>query len=100
MAICSISVVPIGTGSTSVSSYVAMCHDILKGAKGVKYRLTPMATIIEGDLERLLELAGELHRVPFAKGAHRVLTTIILDDRTDKALTMEGKIESVERKLE
>ena len=45
MAVCSISVVPVGTGSTSVSPYVARCHELLKGAKDVKYRLTPMATI-------------------------------------------------------
>lgn len=99
MAVCSISVVPVGTGSTSVSPYVARCHEVLKGAKGVKYRLTPMATILEGDLDRLMELVLELHRVPFDKGAKRVLTTLIIDDRADKPVTMDGKVESVERKL-
>lgn len=99
MAVCSISVVPVGTGSTSVSTYVARCHEILKGAGGVKYQLTPMATILEGDLERLLEVALELHRVPFDEGARRVLTTVVIDDRTDKPLSMKGKIESVEEKL-
>jgi uncharacterized protein YqgV (UPF0045/DUF77 family) len=29
----------------------------------------------------------------------RVLTTLIIDDRTDKPLSMEGKLESVENKL-
>ena len=99
MAVCSISVVPVGTGSTSVSPYVARCHELLKGAKDVKYRLTPMATILEGDLGRIMELVLELHRVPFDEGANRVLTTVIIDDRTDKPLTMEGKIESVEKRL-
>ena len=99
MAVCSISVVPVGTGSTSVSPYVARCHEILKGVSGVKYQLTPMATILEGDLERLLEIALELHRVPFGEGVKRVLTTLIIDDRTDKPLSMEGKLESVENKL-
>ena len=65
MAVCSISVVPVGTGSTSVSPYVARCHEILKGARGVKYQLTPMATILEGELGRLLEVVLELHGVPF-----------------------------------
>lgn len=99
MAVCSISVVPVGTGSTSVSPYVARCHEVLKGAKGVKYRLTPMATILEGDIERLMELILELHRVPFGEGALRVLTTVMIDDRADKPLTMDGKIDSVEKKL-
>ncbi len=99
MAVCSISVVPVGTGSTSVSPYVARCHEILAGQSGVKYQLTPMATILEGELDRLFEVIAELHRVPFGEGAKRVLTTIVIDDRTDKALSMEGKIGSVEKRL-
>ena len=100
MAVCSISVVPVGTGSTSVSPYVARCHEILEKMDGIRYQLTPMATILEGDIERLLEVVLELHRAPFGKGAKRVLTTLIIDDRADKPLTMEGKVESVEKKLE
>ncbi len=99
MAVFSVSVVPVGTGSTSVSPYVARCHEILKQEEGIKFQLTPMATIIEGELARVLEVVQKLHRVPFEKGAGRVLTTIIIDDRIDKALSMEGKVESVRKKL-
>lgn len=99
MAVCSISVVPVGTGSTSVSPYVARCHEILKGRSGIKYQLTPMATILEGELERLFEVIAELHGVPFDEGAKRVLTTIVIDDRKDKKLSMEGKTRSVEERL-
>lgn len=99
MAVCSISVVPVGTGSTSVSPYVARCHEILKGFEGIKYQLTPMATILEGDLETLLEVIAALHNVPFDEGAKRVYTTVIIDDRKDKETTMAGKVESVEKKL-
>ncbi len=99
MAICSISVVPVGTGSTSVSSYVARCHEMLREAEGIKFQLTPMATILEGDLSRILELIAEIHRIPFEEGAKRVLTTVMIDDRADKQLTMDGKTGSVERKL-
>jgi len=99
MAICSVSVVPIGTGSTSVSPYVAGCHEILAGIEGIEYRLTPMSTVIEGDLETILATVARLHDVPFEKGALRVLTTIMIDDRRDRELTMDGKILSVEEKL-
>jgi uncharacterized protein (TIGR00106 family) len=99
MAVCSVSVVPVGTGSTSVSAYVAKCHEILAGAGEIKYRLTPMSTVIEGELERILSIVAELHNVPFEKGALRVLTTVMIDDRRDKELTMEGKLSSVESKL-
>lgn len=99
MAICSVSVVPVGTGSTSVSPYVARCHEVLESIEGIKYQLTPMATILEGDLAVLMDVVQRLHRVPFERGAKRVLTTLIIDDRMDAQLTMDGKVESVRRKL-
>ena len=99
MAVCSISVVPVGTGSTSVSPYVARCHEVLRETKDIKYQLTPMATILEGDLPRIMEILAILHRIPFEEGAKRVLTTVMIDDRLDKALTMNGKTDSVKRKL-
>jgi uncharacterized protein (TIGR00106 family) len=99
MAVCSISVVPVGTGSTSVSPYVARCHEVLKASKDIKYQLTPMATILEGDLARLMQVIADLHAIPFEEGAKRVLTTVIIDDRADKELTMESKTESVIEKL-
>lgn len=99
MAVCSVSVVPVGTGSTSVSSSVAKCQEILEHTEGVKFQLTPMATILEGDLTVILEAVRRMHHVPFEHGAKRVLTTVIVDDRLDAPLTMQGKIESVRRKL-
>jgi uncharacterized protein (TIGR00106 family) len=99
MAVISVSVVPLGTGSTSASPFVARCHEVLAGAEGIKYQLTPMATMIEGDLDVLLDVVKKLHGVPFDKGVMRVLTTVIIDDRRDKELTMDGKIASVEEKL-
>ena len=100
MAIISVTVVPVGTGSTSVSPYVAKCHEVLASAEGIKYRLTPMSTVIEGELGVLLDVVRKLHEVPFEKGAMRVLTTLSIDDRRDKEITMDGKIASVEEKLE
>lgn len=99
MALCSITVVPVGTGSTSVSRYVARCQEVLARLEGISYRLTPMSTIIEGDLDAILAAAARLHRVPFEEGAARVLTTMMIDDRADKPVTMDGKIASVMEKL-
>ena len=58
-----------------------------------------MGTEVEGQVGELLKLAEELHRAPFAKGAQRVVTTIKIDDRQDKELKMEGKIEAVHKRL-
>jgi uncharacterized protein (TIGR00106 family) len=98
MAVLEISVVPIGTASTSLSSYVADCVRLLKGKK-IKYELTSMGTNMEGDLGKLIRIAMKMHEVPFKKGVHRVLTTIKIDDRRDKKGTLSGKKQSVRLKL-
>jgi len=99
MAMIDISVVPVGTAKPSVSDYVAGAVRILKDA-GVKYELTAMNTIIEGDLDKLLALAQQMHRSAFDAGAKRVVTTIRIDERLDKPLTIEGKVKAVKEKLE
>ena len=69
MAIIDISVVPVGTESPSVSQYVAGAVSLLKKEPGIKYELTAMNTIIEGDLERLLAVARKMHDSAFEAGA-------------------------------
>jgi uncharacterized protein (TIGR00106 family) len=98
MAILEISVVPIGTGGTSLSAYVADCLRMLKKEK-VRYELSSMGTNIEGDLKDLFKIALKMHQVPFKKGARRVATTIKIDDRRDKKGTLEGKKRAVKNKL-
>jgi uncharacterized protein (TIGR00106 family) len=98
MAIVQFSVVPLGTGSTSISPYVAQVHKVLQQS-GVKHTLTPMGTVLEGPLPQLLEAIQKCHEVPFDQGAQRVMTLINIDDRRDKAATAAGKMKSVEDKL-
>ena len=98
MAILEISVVPIGTGGTSLSAYVADCLRLLKKEK-VRYELSSMGTNIEGDLKDLFKIAFKMHQIPFGKGALRVLTTLKIDDRRDKKGTLKGKKMAVQKKL-
>ncbi|WP_105614521.1 MTH1187 family thiamine-binding protein [Vallitalea okinawensis] len=98
MAIVEISIVPLGTASTSLSSYVAKCHERLKNSN-LNYQLTPMGTIIEGDLVEIMSCINDMHEVPFAAGASRVMTNIKIDDRRDQHATMEQKVQSVNSKL-
>ena len=72
---------------------------VLQGEKDIKYELTAMGTIIEGDLEHLLTLARKMHEAVFDAGITRVVTTIKIDDRRDKISGMSSKIESVKREL-
>ncbi|QUH25935.1 MTH1187 family thiamine-binding protein [Serpentinicella alkaliphila] len=100
MAIIEVTIIPIGTESTSISEYVADCHRVLKDSDKIKYLLTPMGTVIEGELSDVLDIIKQMHEVPFSNGAMRVATTIKIDDRRDKVGTMEQKLNSVEIKLD
>ena len=99
MALVEISVIPLGTPTPSVSQYIARAVKVLEGEKDIKYELTAMGTIIEGDLERVLTLARKMHEAVFNAGVMRVVTTIKIDDRRDKASTMDSKMESLKREL-
>lgn len=98
MAIMEISCVPIGTGSTSISSFVAACVRLVK-QEGLTYEVNAMGTVVEGELDALLSLAMRMHRAPLQAGAQRVLTTIRIDERLDKKLGIAEKKEAVYSKL-
>jgi len=90
MAVAEISVVPVGTASASISNYVVNAVKIVK-ASGLKYELSSMGTNVEGDVASILGLVGKVHDACFKAGAVRVLTTLKIDDRRDKPLSIEGK---------
>jgi uncharacterized protein (TIGR00106 family) len=98
MAVAELSVVPVGTASASISNYVAGAVKIVR-ASGLKYELSSMGTNVEGDVAAILELAGKVHEACFKAGAVRVLTTVKIDDRKDKPLTIEGKKAAVTAKV-
>ena len=99
MVIAEVSVVPVGTKTPSVSDYVARAIKVLGREGAVKYQLTGMGTLIEGELSDVLEAIKKMHEALFDQEVKRVLTTIRIDDRRDKGLTINYKVESVEKKL-
>jgi uncharacterized protein (TIGR00106 family) len=98
MAVMEISVIPIGTKTASISEFVAEAIRIIEDS-GLKYELGAMGTVVEGELDQLLKLIGEIHRSVLNSGAPRVVTTIKIDERKDKPLSLEGKVKSVRQKL-
>ena len=99
MAVVEISVAPLGTSTPSVSAYVAKCVEIV-AESGLKYQLTPMGTVIEGDIDDILPVLREMHEVPFIEGAERVSTLIKIDDRRDSGSHgLQGKVDSVMNKI-
>ncbi|WP_339063814.1 MTH1187 family thiamine-binding protein [Tepidibacillus marianensis] len=100
MAIVELTITPLGTGSPSVSQYVANVHKVLEEAlEPVKFQLTAMSTIIEGDLKDIIAVIMRMHEVPFENGALRVSTLLRIDDRRDKQASIEQKLNSVNEKL-
>jgi len=93
-----ISVIPFGKGDASLGDSVVETLKVLE-AEGIRYELGPMGTTVEGELEALLKVAREMHEVCFRLGYPRVITTLRIDDRRDKDLSMAYKVESVKRKL-
>ena len=89
---------PLGTGSPSISAYVADVERLLETFT-LKRLLTPMGTILEGELDEVLRAVRAVHEAPFARGALRVSTSLRIDERRDKTLSMEGKVRAVEEKL-
>lgn len=99
MPIMEISVIPIGTKSTSISKYIASSEQVLLKAK-VKNQITAMGTVVEADsLRALLDIAQKMHKKAFADGVKRVYTNIAIDQRLDKKASIESKVASLKRKL-
>ena len=99
MAVAAISVVPVGTPTASISDYVDGALKIIK-ASGLKFELSSMGTNMEGDVGSILEVARKVHENAFEQGAVRVLTSLTIDDRRDKTLSIDGKKAAVKGKVE
>jgi uncharacterized protein (TIGR00106 family) len=98
MAIAFLTITPLGTGTPSVSRFVAGVERILRETS-LHHQLTAMGTIIEGDLDEILAVVRRMHEHPFTQGAQRVSTSLRIDDRRDKPHSIAGKMRSVEEKL-
>ena len=95
--IAEFSIHPIGKG-TGVSSYVRTALAELRKAKGLRLRVTPMATVIEAErLSDILTAVEAAHESLFRQGAKRVDFFLRVDDRRDKARRMEDKVRAVQR---
>ncbi len=99
MALADVTIIPLGTGSPSVSKYVAGTIKALQRGKGTKYEITAMGTTIEGELGEILAVIREMHEETFTQGVARVVTVIKIDDRRDKELSIGSKVESLRREL-
>ena len=95
--IAEISFVPIGVG-TSLSRYIAVVIKNIEKS-GLKYQLTPMGTIVEGEWNEISKLIDYSHNLIFEMGIERIITNIKIDYRLDKKSSMQDKLDSVKKKM-
>ncbi|HLE64802.1 MAG TPA: MTH1187 family thiamine-binding protein [Candidatus Bathyarchaeia archaeon] len=95
VTIAEFSIHPIGEG-TSVGRYVKAAIDSISQIRGLKYQVTPMATVLEAqDLKTILKAVEQGHRAVRSLGAKRISSTLRIDERLDKARTMSDKVRKV-----
>jgi uncharacterized protein (TIGR00106 family) len=92
-----LSVVPLGVG-VSVSKYVVACERVLNEA-GLKTMLHAYGTNIEGEWDAVFAAVKRCHEVVHEMGAPRVSSTLRVGTRTDRAQSLQDKIDSVERQM-
>jgi len=99
MATADLTVIALGRPGASASAYIAEIQRRLAAQDRVRYRLHAMGTELEGSTADILAVVGELHAVPFEMDVPRVYTVLKLDERRDRAQTLDDKVASVERLL-
>ena len=96
-----ISLIPIGTGATSISKEVALAFDAIRKTYGVRTtNLTAMGTQIEADnMMAIFNAIDAAHRAVRSVGVKRIASNIKISERLDASRTLEGEVGSVTDKL-
>jgi uncharacterized protein (TIGR00106 family) len=108
-----ISVIPIGSATiisnelrekeikpTSMSKEIAVAFEAISQIKDIKVMLTSMGTQIESNnIQNVLKAVEVAHQAIKEIGVKRIISTIRIDERLDKAYTLEDKVKSVKEKL-
>jgi uncharacterized protein (TIGR00106 family) len=96
MVLLELSITPLGVGD-SVSQYVAECVQLIDQS-GLDYELHAMGTIVEGELDQVLDLMRRcIEQV--AQHSDRVTCAAKLDFRRGQSGRILSKVASVEQKL-
>jgi uncharacterized protein (TIGR00106 family) len=96
-----ISILPVGTSSTSISKEVAAAFDAIRKTKDIKTtKLTAMGTQIEANnMKAILNSIEAAHQAVKSTGAKRIISIIRIAERLDASRTLEDEVKSVTEKL-
>jgi uncharacterized protein (TIGR00106 family) len=89
-ALAEIQVIPIGAG-VSVRKEVMRAHQLIEES-GLEVQLHSYGTNVEGELDTILATIKKVHETLHAEGTRRLSTAIKLGTRTDKEMTLQGKL--------
>ena len=91
MIVAEFSMVPMGSG-TSAGDYVKAIHRILEDAE-VSFIPGPMSTAVEAkSLQELFDLMEKASDRLVQMGVKRIITSIRIDMRLDKEISMQSKL--------
>ncbi|KAG9300661.1 hypothetical protein G9A89_023459 [Geosiphon pyriformis] len=88
------SIVPVGT-KVNTSEYIAEVQKILKEKQGIKFNLHASGTNLEGNWHDVMDVIQQCIEHIHKMNVPRVCTSIRIDSRTDKAMSIEDSIRNV-----
>ena len=88
---------PTDRQGASVSAHVAKVIDIIDKS-GLSYKLTAMATIIEGEWDEIMYVVNKA-RKELGRHHKRIYISMTIDDRQGATSRLDGKIKAIEEKL-
>ncbi|RPA80895.1 cell wall biogenesis protein-like protein Ecm15 [Ascobolus immersus RN42] len=97
--IADVCIIPIGTGSPSVSTEVAAIQTLL-ARSGLKYIMHSAGTTIEGSWDEVMRVIGQAHQMLHENNILRVQSDIRVGTRTDKSQTAQQKVDKVHQILQ
>ncbi|MDS1032601.1 MTH1187 family thiamine-binding protein [Porphyromonadaceae sp. NP-X] len=65
-------------------------------ASGLKYRVTPFETVMEGEYDKIMEIVKQAQQACYDAGADSLMTYIKIQSSKDSDVTIEDKMEKYE----
>lgn len=96
-----ISIIPVGTGSTSISNEVTAAFDAIRMTKDIKTtKLTAMGTQIDANnMRAILNAIEAAHQAVKSTGAKRIISNIRIAERLDASKSLEEEVQAVTSKV-
>ena len=98
MATADLTVIALGRPDPSASEYIAEIQRRLRAQDRVRFRLHAMGTVVEGNVNELLDLLERCIEAVTAD-CDRVSVSAKLDYRKGRSGSLDAKVASVEKRL-